>query len=118
MFVLLTEFQPFGLDESVVLDGSGAFSKKATKLLFLGRFHAVRAGSGAGLDEGHDVHRGGGISGNVEFDKESFVKGWAVAVDGLIHGQSALAIDDVAATVFLVTAEGMRMLDDDGVGTD
>src|ERR1017187_5219652 len=115
MLVLLTEFEPFGLDEGVVLDGGGSLCELASEILFLGLVHAASAGSWIGLDERHDCHRGGGVCGNGEFDEKAFVKGWAVAVDSLIHQQSALTINDVAAAIILVTADDMGMLDDDGV---
>jgi hypothetical protein len=117
MFVLVTELQPFGLDERVVLDGGGPLREPKAEFLFFGRVHTAGAGSGIGLDERYDCHRGGGVGGNGEFDEKAFVKGLAVAVDRLIHQQSALAINDVAAAVILVTAEDMGMLDDDGVRT-
>src|ERR1035437_2168876 len=116
MLSLFTKPQPFGLDEGVVLDGGGPLSERAAEFLFFGLVHAAGAGGGLGLDERHNCHRGGGVGGDGEFDEKSLVKGLAVAVDGLIHEQSALAIDDMAATVILVTAEDVGMLDDDGVG--
>ena len=115
MFVLVTELQPFGLDEGVVLDGGGALGELAPESLFLGLVHAAGAGGGAGLDKWDDFHLGAGIGGNGESNEKSLVKGWAVTVDGLIHEKSALAIDNMTAAVILVTTEDMRMLDDDGV---
>src|ERR1039458_3457770 len=115
MFVLVTELQPLGLNESFVLDGGASLRELALEFLFFGRVHAAGARGGVGLDERHDCHRGGGVCGNGEFDEKAFVKGWAVAVDSLIHQQSALTINDVAAAIILVTADDMGMLDDDGV---
>src|ERR1039458_3264451 len=108
MLVLVTELQPFGLDESFVLDCGGSLCELTSEILFFGRVHAVCTGSGIGLNERHDCHRGGGVGGNGELDEKPLVKGWAVAVDGFVHQQSALAIDDVTATVILVTAENIE----------
>src|ERR1035438_6685248 len=95
MLPLFAESQPFGLDIGVVLDGGGALGEPAPEFLFFGLVHAAGAGSRIGLDERHDGHRGGGVGGNGELDEKAFVKGWAVAVDGLVHEQSALAIDNM-----------------------
>ena len=57
MFVLLTELEPFGLDEGIIPDGCGSLSEQAAEFLFFGLVHAAGAGCGVGLDEGHDFHR-------------------------------------------------------------
>src|ERR1035437_5058913 len=117
MFVLVTELAPFGLDESFVLDCGGALSELPSETLLFNLVHAAGAGGGAGLNKGHDLHRRSRVGGNGEFDEGSFMEGFALTIDGLVHQQSPLAIDDMAAAVFLVPAEDMGMLDDDGIGT-
>ena len=63
MFVLVTELQPFGLNESFVLDGGASLRELASEILFFGRVHAAGAGGWIGRDERHDCHRGSGVGG-------------------------------------------------------
>src|ERR1035438_9843252 len=113
---LFTKFQPFGLDEGIVPDGCGSLSELAAEFLLFGLVHAAGSGGGIGLDERHDCHRGGSVGGNGELNEKALVKGLAVVVDGLVHEQSALAIDDMSPLILLIAAQHVRVLDDDGVG--
>jgi len=45
------------------------------------------------------------------------MKRLSIAVNRLIHDQGALAINNMATLIILVTAQRMRVLHDDGVGS-
>src|SRR5260221_14558497 len=45
------------------------------------------------------------------------MKRLTIAVDGLVHDQGTLAVNDMAAAVILIAAEDVRMLDDDCIRT-